>query len=80
MRAAQTAETLTWHVGEDALDGSSRKVSVLWTRGGLVTRFVEMDLVEIESEIAQREAAGLDAAEFRKARSRLLKTVRCHYV
>jgi hypothetical protein len=79
MRAA-SAETFTWQLGEDAHDGSSRKVDFFWTRGGLVTRYHAMSLIELEAEIASRQAAGLDTAELAKARAQLAKvSVRRRY-
>jgi hypothetical protein len=81
MRDIAQSETFTWHLGEDALDGSSRKVNFCWTRGGLVTRFHAMSLIELETEIAKRKAAGLDTTEICKARAQLAKlTPRRRYV
>jgi hypothetical protein len=69
-------ETFTWQLSDDALDGSARKVHFIWARGGLVTRFHAMSLLELEAEIEQHENAGLDTKELRRARSKLAKTVR----
>ncbi len=80
MRAAGQAETFTWHIGEDAFDGSARKVDFFWKRGGLVTRYHAMSLIELEAEIEKRKAAGLDIGELSKARAQLAKaTVRRRY-
>jgi hypothetical protein len=73
MRAAAPAETFTWQLGEDAHDGSSRKVDFFWTRGGLVTRYHAMSLIELEAEIAARKGAGLDITELSRARAQLVK-------
>ncbi len=74
MRAATQTETVTWHLGEDALDGSSaRKVNLVWMRGGIVTRFHPMGLLELETEIEKLRAAGLDTADLRSARAQLVK-------
>ena len=77
MRAAIVQfETFTWQLSDDALDGSARKVHFIWSRGGLVTRFHSMSLLELEAEIESRENAGLETKELRRARSKLAKTVR----
>lgn len=73
MPSAASAETFTWQLGEDAHDGSSRKVDFFWSRGGLVTRYHSMSLIELEAEIASRRAAGLDVAELSRARAQLVK-------
>ncbi|HXO19860.1 MAG TPA: hypothetical protein VOA87_08040 [Thermoanaerobaculia bacterium] len=70
----QGSETLAWHIGSALTDPDApRRVHFFWKRGSAVCRVAEYGLIELEQEIARREAARMDTLEFEQARDRLLQ-------
>ena len=74
MRHPPGSETLAWHIGSALTDPDApRRVHFFWKRGNAVCRVAEYGLIELEQEIARREAARQDTQEFEQARDRLLQ-------
>lgn len=68
--------TITWSVAPP-LDGyGAAKAHIVWSRGSSPVRFAEYGLLELDQQISQLKATGLDVSDLLQARRSLIEALK----